>query len=247
MKKRTIALALVSTAFLLLTSCRQVSPSYAVSEFPWGMTTEQAKEQLDADGVVYTEETTEQTTTLFVEKGQLFSIDSSQITLEFDAEQQLKGITGLVNGTQFDRLKKEIEAVAGTPVTSYTPAAIHTIPDWVDENGNPLFSVYLDDSFALDENFLIWHSAKPLSATWTEEERQQWMEAMQAILEPQGYSFADASTDIWQKNGEELTVWHGQEAWDAWFENNWQDVVWVENLSEGCRVSFTHLRPTSYG
>lgn len=247
MKKRVIGVALVSTALLFLMSCRQASPSYTVPEFPWDMTTEQVREQLNADGVIYTEETTGKRTTLFVEKGQLFSIDSSQITLQFGADQQLEGISGLVDSSQCDRLEKEIVAVAGTPVTSYTPAAIYMIPDWVDENGNPLFSVYLDSAYPLDENFLVWHSAAPLSTTWTEEEQQHWMEALQAILEPRGYSFADASMDTWQKNGEELTVWHGQDAWNAWFENNWQNVIWMENLLEGCRVSFVHLRPTSYG
>ena len=247
MKKHIIAVALVSTALLFLMSCRQASPSYTVPEFRWDMTTEQAREQLDADGIPYTEETTGERTSLFVEEGQLFSIDSSQITLQFGADQQLEGISGSVDNTQRDSLEKEIEAIAGTPVESYEPAAIHSNPDWMDADGNKLFSVYLDSGYPLDENFLVWHSSAPLSESWTKEEQQHWMESMQAILEPQGYSFADASADTWQKNGEELTVWHGQDAWNAWFKNNWQDVIWLENLSDSCRVSLVHLRPESYG
>lgn len=89
---------------------------------------------------------------------------------------------------------------------------------------------------------ICWHSAQPLAQTWDEEERNRFQEGFVARQEENGMVFVDKPAGTINLNGEETTLWYGQEAMDAWFENNWDVTVWlVEADEETWVVSFARV------
>lgn len=79
---------------------------------------------------------------------------------------------------------------------------------------------------------ICWHSAQPLSQTWDEEQRTRFQEGYVARQAENGVAFVDQPADTITLNGEETTQWYGQEAMDAWFENNWDVTVWLTRADE---------------
>ena len=234
----------------LLAGCGPAKASYAVPEYPWTLTLEEACRQLEEAGTAYTlgEDGGGTNTLLSIEEGEVLKLAAQNITLQFDAESQLTGISWDAAGEQRDAVEKALRSIAGDPVESYTPAVFGQFllggGRWTNEADEPLFSVYLDTSYRLaDGEFLVWHSSAPLAETWSEDEQALWIQGYKDIWQPQGLSFADAPADSWQRNGEETTVSHGQETWDAWFENNWEYLASMTCAEDSCRVETTRLLP----
>ena len=234
----------------LLAGCGPAKASYAVPEYPWTLTLEEACRQQEEAGTAYTlgEDGGGTDTHLSIEEGEVLELAAQNITLQFDAASQLTGISWDAAGEQRDAVEKALCSIAGDPVESYAPAVFGPFllggGRWTNEAGEPLFSVYLDTSYRLaDGEFLVWHSSAPLAETWSEDEQALWIQGYKDIWQPQGLSFADAPADSWQRNGEETTVWHGQEAWDAWFENNWEYLASMTCAEDGCRMEITRLLP----
>lgn len=136
-----------------------------------------------------------------------------------------------------EEMCKALENYLGDPVESYCPAQI----DILSEN----FSVLLA-SESVSENVIIWHSEAPLSETWAEEERADFMEGYKQVHERNNGAdedmFADAPDSTCLRNGEEVTIWHGSRAFEQWFANNWEKTVSFQNFGDGVWVvSFSRI------
>lgn len=136
---------------------------------------------------------------------------------------ELQGVLWNIDADDKEAMEKKLTAYLGDPVDSCRPATFDILSEEV--------AVHLAGDY-VSEDLICWHSAQPLAQTWDEEERNRFQEGFVARQEENGMVFVDKPAGTINLNGEETTLWYGQEAMDAWFENNWDVTVWLTKADE---------------
>lgn len=220
MKKTCLAAAAALLAAVLLVACGHPgAETMEVPGYPWTTTREELTASLADQGMTYTEEENK----IKVEQAELFDLPVYNLTFDYNTPTgELQGVLWNLDAGDKEAMEKKLTAYLGDPVDSCRPA---TFTLW-----NEL-SVYLASNY-VSEDLICWHSAQPLSQTWDEEKRTRFQEGYVARQAENGVAFVDQPAETITLNGEEATQWYGQEAMDAWFENNWEVTVWLTKADE---------------
>lgn len=237
MKKALAMAALLLTPLLVLPGCggHPGRETLEAPGYPWDITADEVQANLEAEGLDYT--IPDDSYLHVTECGPLFGVPAKNLNILFSTNGALEGVSWQIDEADKDAMRKALENYLGDPVESYCPAQIDILSD--------NFSVLLA-SESVSENVIIWHSEAPLSETWTEEERADFMEGYKQAHERNNGAdenmFADAPDSTCLRNGEEVTIWHGSRAFEQWFANNWEKTVTFQNFGDGVWVvSFSHL------
>lgn len=237
MKKAIAVAALLLTPLLVLPGCggHPGRKTLEAPGYPWDATADEVKASLEAEGLDYTIQ--DDNYLHVTECGPLFGVPAKDLNIAFSTNGALAGVSWQIDEAYREDMIRELKNYLGEPVTSYCPAQI----DILAEN----FSVYLASDCVTDDT-LIWHSEEPLSETWTEEELANFEEGYKENNSRNNGTgenrFADAPDSTLQRNGEDVTVWHGSRAFEQWFANNWEKTVSFQQLTDDAWVvSFSRL------
>lgn len=230
--KRTLLAGVCLAAALTLGACggHPGAETMEVPGYPWNTTQEELTASLTEQGMAYTEEEGQ----IKVEQGELFGLPVHNLNFNCNTlTGELQGVLWNIDADDKEAMEKKLTAYLGDPVDSCRPATFDILSEEV--------AVHLAGDY-VSEDLICWHSAQPLAQTWDEEERNRFQEGFVARQEENGMVFVDKPAGTINLNGEETTLWYGQEAMDAWFENNWDVTVWlVEADEETWVVSFAKV------
>lgn len=220
--KKTLPAVACLTAALILGACggHPGAETMEVPGYPWDTTREELTVLLTEQGMAYTEEENK----IKVEQAEFFDLPVYDLTFDYDSlTGELQGVQWNLDAEDKEAMEKKLTAYLGDPVDSYRPAQFYIMPDEVE--------VTLESDY-VSQDLICWHSDKPLSQDWDEEELEQFRQGFVALHEGNGVSFEDKPAGSVSMNGEETPKWYGQEAIDAWFENNWDVTVWLAKADE---------------
>lgn len=230
--KKTLLAGVCLAAALTLGACggHPGAETMEVPGYPWNTTQEELTASLTEQGMAYTEEEGQ----IKVEQGELFGLPVHNLNFNCNTlTGELQGVLWNIDADDKEAMEKKLTAYLGDPVDSCRPATFDILSEEV--------AVHLAGDY-VSEDLICWHSAQPLAQTWDEEERNRFQEGFVARQEENGMVFVDKPAGTINLNGEETTLWYGQEAMDAWFENNWDVTVWlVEADEETWVVSFAKV------
>lgn len=230
--KKTLLAGVCLAAALTLGACggHPGAETMEVPGYPWNTTQEELTASLTEQGMAYTEEEGQ----IKVEQGELFGLPVHNLNFNCNTlTGELQGVLWNIDADDKEAIEKKLTAYLGDPVDSCRPATFDILSEEV--------AVHLAGDY-VSEDLICWHSAQPLAQTWDEEERNRFQEGFVARQEENGMVFVDKPAGTINLNGEETTLWYGQEAMDAWFENNWDVTVWlVEADEETWVVSFAKV------
>ena len=230
--KKTLLAGVCLAAALTLGACggHPGAETMEVPGYPWNTTQEELTASLTEQGMTYTEEEGQ----IKVEQGELFGLPGHNLNFNCNTlTGELQGVLWNIDADDKEAMEKKLTAYLGDPVDSCRPATFDILSEEV--------AVHLAGDY-VSEDLICWHSAQPLAQTWDEEERNRFQEGFVARQEENGMVFVDKPAGTINLNGEETTLWYGQEAMDAWFENNWDVTVWlVEADEETWVVSFAKV------
>ena len=230
--KKTLLAGVCLAAALTLGACggHPGAETMEVPGYPWNTTREELTSSLTEQGMAYTEEEGQ----IKVEQGELFGLPVHNLNFNCNTlTGELQGVLWNIDADDKEAMEKKLTAYLGDPVDSCRPATFDILSEEV--------AVHLAGDY-VSEDLICWHSAQPLAQTWDEEERNRFQEGFVARQEENGMVFVDKPAGTINLNGEETTLWYGQEAMDAWFENNWDVTVWlVEADEETWVVSFARV------
>lgn len=230
--KKTLLAGVCLAAALTLGACggHPGAETMEVPGYPWDTTREELTASLTEQGMAYTEEEGQ----IKVEQGELFGLPVHNLNFNCNTlTGELQGVLWNIDADDKEAMEKKLTAYLGDPVDSCRPATFDILSEEV--------AVHLAGDY-VSEDLICWHSAQPLAQTWDEEERNRFQEGFVARQEENGMVFVDKPAGTINLNGEETTLWYGQEAMDAWFENNWDVTVWlVEADEETWVVSFAKV------
>lgn len=230
--KKTLLAGVCLAAALTLGACggHPGAETMEVPGYPWNTTREELTSSLTEQGMAYTEEEGQ----IKVEQGELFGLPVHNLNFNCNTlTGELQGVLWNIDADDKEAMEKKLTAYLGDPVDSCRPATFDILSEEV--------AVHLAGDY-VSEDLICWHSAQPLAQTWDEEERNRFQEGFVARQEENGMVFVDKPAGTINLNGEETTLWYGQEAMDAWFENNWDVTVWlVEADEETWVVSFAKV------
>ena len=119
------------------------------------------------------------------------------VALYFNADQMLESISASVPAASRDSLLDAVQDALGEPADSYRPAVMNML--------SQNFSVYCSSEMVQDGLSYVWHSARPLSESWSDELRAQFAEQLRHNYEEAGVSFAEQDAGTITVNGEEQT------------------------------------------
>ena len=222
MKSKMAAAGAVLAVALTLGACggHPGAETMEAPGYPWTTTREELTASLTEQGLPYTEEENK----IKVEQAEFFELPVYNLTFDYNTPTgELQGVLWNLDAGDKEAMEKKLTAYLGDPVDSCRPATFDTISE--------ALSVYLASDY-VSEDLICWHSAQPLSQTWDEEQRTHFQEGYVARQAENGVAFVDQLADTITLNGEETTQWYGQEAMDAWFENNWDVTVWLTRADE---------------
>ena len=230
--KKTLLAGVCLAAALTLGACggHPGAETMEVPGYPWNTTQEELTASLTEQGMAYTEEEGQ----IKVEQGELFGLPVHNLNFNCNTlTGELQGVLWNIDADDKEAMEKKLTAYLGDPVDSCRPATFDILSEEV--------AVHLAGDY-VSEDLICWHSAQPVAQTWDEEERNRFQEGFVARQEENGMVFVDKPAGTINLNGEETTLWYGQEAMDAWFENNWDVTVWlVEADEETWVVSFAKV------
>ena len=230
--KKTLLAGVCLAAALTLGACggHPGAETMEAPGYPWDTTREELTASLTEQGMAYTEEEGQ----IKVEQGELFGLPVHNLNFNCNTlTGELQGVLWNIDADDKEAMEKKLTAYLGDPVDSCRPATFDILSEEV--------AVHLAGDY-VSEDLICWHSAQPLAQTWDEEERNRFQEGFVARQEENGMVFVDKPAGTINLNGEETTLWYGQEAMDAWFENNWDVTVWlVEADEETWVVSFARV------
>lgn len=222
MKSKITAAGAVLAAALTLGACggHPGAETMEVPGYPWTTTREELIASFTEQGLTYTEEEHK----IKVEGAEFFDLPVYNLTFDCDTPTgELQGVLWNLDAGDKEAMEKKLTAYLGDPVDSCRPAAFDTLSGEV--------SVYLAGNY-VSEDLICWHSARPLSQSWDEEQRTRFQEGYVARQAENGVAFVDRPADTITLNGEETPRWYGQDAMDAWFEKNWEVTVWLTKADE---------------
>lgn len=220
--KKTLLAGVCLAAALTLGACggHPGAETMEVPGYPWNTTQEELTASLTEQGMAYTEEEGQ----IKVEQGELFGLPVHNLNFNCNTlTGELQGVLWNIDADDKEAMEKKLTAYLGDPVDSCRPATFDILSEEV--------AVHLAGDY-VSEDLICWHSAQPLAQTWDEEERNRFQEGFVARQEENGMVFVDKPAGTINLNGEETTLWYGQEAMDAWFENNWDVTVWLTKADE---------------
>lgn len=230
--KRTLLAGVCLAAVLTLGACggHPGAETMEAPGYPWDTTREELTSSLTEQGMTYTEEENK----IKVDQAEFFDLPVYNLTFDCNTlTGELQGVLWNIDADDKEAMEKKLTAYLGDPVDSCRPATFDILSEEV--------AVHLAGDY-VSEDLICWHSAQPLAQTWDEEERNRFQEGFVARQEENGMVFVDKPAGTINLNGEETTLWYGQEAMDAWFENNWDVTVWlVEADEETWVVSFAKV------
>lgn len=220
--KKTLLAGVCLAAALTLGACggHPGAETMEVPGYPWNTTQEELTASLTEQGMAYTEEEGQ----IKVEQGELFGLPVHNLNFNCNTlTGELQGVLWNIDADDKEAMEKKLTAYLGDPVDSCRPATFDILSEEV--------AVHLAGDY-VSEDLICWHSAQPLAQTWDEEERNRFQEGFVARQEENGMVFVDKPAGTINLNGEETTLWYGQEAMDAWFENNWEVTIWLTKADE---------------
>ena len=220
--KKVLLTGVCLAAALVLEACggHPGAETMEVPGYPWNTTQEELTASLTEQGMTYTEEEDQ----VKVAQAEFFGLPVHNLNFNCNTlTGELQGVLWNIDADDKEAMEKQLTAYLGDPVDSCRPATFDILSEEV--------AVHLAGDY-VSEDLICWHSAQPLSQTWNEEERTRFQEGFVARREESGVAFVDKPADTINLNGEETTRWYGQEAMDAWFENNWEVSVWLTKADE---------------
>lgn len=220
--KKTLLAGVCLAAALTLGACggHPGAETMEAPGYPWDTTREELTSSLTEQGMTYTEEENK----IKVDQAEFFDLPVYNLTFDYNTlTGELQGVLWNIDADDKEAMEKKLTAYLGDPVDSCRPATFDILSEGV--------AVHLASNY-VSEDLICWHSAQPLSQAWDEEERTRFQEGYVAQQEKNGVAFVDQPADTITVNGEETSRWFGQEAMDAWFENNWDVTVWLTKADE---------------
>ena len=220
--KKTLLAGVCLAAALTLGACggHPGAETMEAPGYPWDTTREELTGMLAEQGMTYTEDEDQ----IKVEQAELFGLPVHNLNFNCNTlTGELQGVLWNIDADDKEAMEKKLTAYLGDPVDSCRPATFDILSEEV--------AVHLAGDY-VSEDLICWHSAQPLAQTWDEEERNRFQEGFVARQEENGMVFVDKPAGTINLNGEETTLWYGQEAMDAWFENNWEVTVWLTQADE---------------
>ena len=202
-----------------LAGCENSAPAWdmEVPEYPWTLTCDEFAASLQEQGAGYDRQQSGAGYSITLPEGTLYSVPVDAVALYFNADQMLESISASVPAASRDSLLDAVQDALGEPADSYRPAVMNML--------SQNFSVYCSSEMVQDGLSYVWHSARPLSESWSDELRAQFAEQLRHNYEEAGVSFAEQDAGTITVNGEEQTQWYGSEAFDSYFANNWEFVA----------------------
>ena len=218
-----------------LAGCENSAPAWdmEVPEYPWTLTCDEFAASLQEQGAGYDRQQSGAGYSITLPEGTLYSVPVDAVALYFNADQMLESISASVPAASRDSLLDAVQDALGEPADSYRPAVMNML--------SQNFSVYCSSEMVQDGLSYVWHSARPLSESWSDELRAQFAEQLRHNYEEAGVSFAEQDAGTITVNGEEQTQWYGSEAFDSYFANNWEFVAMFQG-AEGEDGRFTMTR-----
>ena len=218
-----------------LAGCESSAPAWdmEVPEYPWTLTCDEFAASLQEQGTDYTRQQSGAGYSITLPEGTLYSVPVDAVALYFNADQMLESISASVPAASRGSLLDAVQDALGEPADSCRPAVINVL--------NQMFSVYCSSEMVQEGLSYVWHSARPLSESWSDELRAQFAEQLQHNYEQAGVRFEEQDAGTITINGEEQTQWYGSEAFDSYFANNWEFVAMFQG-AEGEDGRFTMTR-----
>ena len=222
MKRKMAAAGAVLAAALTLGACggHPGAETMEAPGYPWTTTREELTASLTEQGLPYTEEENK----IKVEQAEFFDRPVYNLTFDYNTPTgELQGVLWNIDADDKEAMETKLTAYLGDPVDSCRPATFDILSEEV--------AVHLAGDY-VSEDLICWHSAQPLAQTWDEEERRRRQEGRSRRPPENEKEYVDKPAGTINLNGEETSLWYGQEAMDAWFENNWDVTVWLTKADE---------------
>lgn len=238
--KRFICGLLAFGLAVSLAGCENSAPAWdmEVPEYPWTLTCDEFAASLQEQGTGYDRQQAGAGYSITLPEGTLYSVPVDAVALYFNADQMLESISASVPAASRGSLLDAVQDALGEPADSYRPAVMNML--------SQNFSVYCSSEMVQEGLSYVWHSARPLSESWSDELRAQFAEQLQHNYEQAGVRFEEQDAGTITVNGEEQTQWYGSEAFDSYFANNWEFVAMFQGAEgEDGRFTMTRTMPPS--
>lgn len=221
-----------------LAGCESSAPTWdmEVPEYPWTLTCDEFAATLQEQGADYTRQQSGTGYSITLLEGTLYAVPMDAVALYFNADQILESVSASVPAASRNDLLAALQDALGEPVDSYRPAVISGM--------SQKFSVYCSSETVQEGLSYVWHSAQPLSESWSDDLRAQFAEQLQYNYEEVGLSFEEQDAGTITVNGEDQPQWYGSEAFDHYFANNWEFVAMFQGAEgEDGRFTMTRILP----
>ena len=186
----------------------------AAPEFPWENGYEATVAALKGQGVDFTADPGADgyQPSVRMDSGTLFGVDASELILWFNKDGTLTSVNAYVALAGRETLQANMEAAMGAPAESCRPA--------MRDAAMGSYRIAVPQQSVLNENYLAWHSARPLAEAWSEEQQAEWKASVKEPLVEQGVDF---TSDTYQASGSwgALDGYVGDAALDAFLQNSW--------------------------